>query len=356
LLNLATGLSLLSQAQKGILFGIHWIPGDCHSESARLFMTVHYRRQRCAFTLVELLVVIAIIGILVALLLPAVQAAREAARRTQCTNNLKQIGLAILNYENPHKELPPGGLTPASGGYGHSWWVRILPYVEQNAVYEQFNQEIPNSGWLGFTSSNPNRDLLRNLQFSFMYCPSSSLPKLVLTSPQHSSSNIMSPTYTGVSGATDHATAKNKNPLGGEDGRISLGGAFIVHRGVSLAEFRDGTSNTMMVAETSDFCIDGSGQKVDCRSDCGHGFCMGPGNDGWERAFNMVTVIHRLGEKSYLGLGVPGNCGPNRPIQSAHGGGALAVYADGSVHFLNDSLEVQVQYDLANRDDGHVLR
>src|SRR5690606_12633334 len=137
----------------------------------------------------------------------AVQAAREAARRMQCTNNLKQIGLAVLNYENAHKTLPPGGLVPANGGYGHSWWVRILPYVEQNAVYDKFNQQIPNSGWLGFTNANPNRDLLRNLEFSFMYCPSSSLPKLVLTVPQHSSSNIMSPTYTGVSGATDHVSA-----------------------------------------------------------------------------------------------------------------------------------------------------
>jgi prepilin-type N-terminal cleavage/methylation domain-containing protein/prepilin-type processing-associated H-X9-DG protein len=312
-------------------------------------------RQRRGFTLVELLVVIAIIGILVALLLPAVQAAREAARRTQCVNNLKQIGLAVLNYENAFKELPPGGLTQANGTYGHSWWIRILPYTEQTNVYNQFDQKASNSGWLGFTNPHPNRDPLRNVVFPFMYCPSSSLPKLALTVAEHSKSNVMSPTYTGVSGATDHRTATNKNPTGGADGRISLGGAFIVHRAIPLSEFTDGTTNTMMVAETSDYCIDNTGQKVDCRSDCGHGFCMGPGNDGWERAFNMVTVIHRLGEKSYMGLGVPGNCGPNRPIQSVHGGGANVVYADGSVHFLNDSMAIQLLYDLANRDDGHVV-
>ncbi len=310
-------------------------------------------RARRGFTLVELLVVIAIIGILVALLLPAVQAAREAARRMQCTNNLKQIGLAIHNYENVSKELPPGGLTPKGGSYGHSWWVRILPYVEQGNIYDKFNQQASNTGWLGFTNAHPNRELLRNVQFPFMYCPSSSLPKLVLTGDNHSKSNVMSPTYAGVSGATDHSTAKNKSPTGGADGRVSLGGIFVVNRAVAMGDVIDGTSNTMMVAETSDFCIDGSGNKVDCRSDCGHGFCMGPGNDGWERAFNMVTVIHRLGEKSCLGLGVPGNCGPNRPIQSVHTGGANVVYVDGSVHFLTDSLNVQVQYDLANRDDGH---
>ncbi|HTN75701.1 MAG TPA: DUF1559 domain-containing protein, partial [Pirellulaceae bacterium] len=130
------------------------------------------RRSR-AFTLVELLVVIAIIGVLVALLLPAVQAAREAARRMQCTNNLKQIGLAILNYENTHKSLPPGGLMQKSG-FGHSWWVRILPYVEQNAVYEKFDQNAPDSGWLGFEMPKANRELLCTSYFPFMYCPSSS--------------------------------------------------------------------------------------------------------------------------------------------------------------------------------------
>ena len=89
------------------------------------------RRQKLAFTLVELLVVITIIGILISLLLPAVQAAREAARRLQCQNNLKQIGLAIHNYENANGMFPPGGLSSKAGGYGFSWLVRILPYIEQ---------------------------------------------------------------------------------------------------------------------------------------------------------------------------------------------------------------------------------
>lgn len=90
------------------------------------------RRPGRGFTLVELLVVIAIIGILVALLLPAVQAAREAARRTQCVNNLKQIGLAMHNYQDTHKRLPPG----SAAGWGHTWHAYALPYMEQTPLYE----------------------------------------------------------------------------------------------------------------------------------------------------------------------------------------------------------------------------
>jgi prepilin-type N-terminal cleavage/methylation domain-containing protein len=85
------------------------------------------RRRLAAFTLVELLVVIAIIGVLVALLLPAIQAAREAARRSQCSNNLKQVGLAMLNYESANKHLPPGALM----NEGSAWSIYLLPYLEE---------------------------------------------------------------------------------------------------------------------------------------------------------------------------------------------------------------------------------
>src|ERR687898_633618 len=104
-------------------------------------------RAMRGFTLVELLVVIAIIGILVALLLPAVQAAREAARRSQCVNNLKQIGIAIHNYHDAHKKLPPG--SPLVGPNddpqlpGMTWAGLILPYMEEGAIYDSFNRKSP---------------------------------------------------------------------------------------------------------------------------------------------------------------------------------------------------------------------
>ena len=316
-------------------------------------------RPPSGFTLVELLVVIAIIGILIALLLPAVQAAREAARRAQCTNNLKQIGLALLNYESANKVFPPGGLATGAGGYGHSWWVRILPYIEQTAVYEKFDQtNYRYSGWVGgdnWGGNQYNRDLLRDVFFAFMYCPSSPLPRFVLTNEDHGKANTMSATYTGIAGAIDHPSTRDKGPTGGAYGKISWGGTLVMHEAVAIGDLLDGTSNTMVVGEQSGWCIDGSGNKMDCRSDCWHGFPMGPGNDGWERAFNVTCVIHPINERSGTALGIPGNCGPNRPIQSAHPGGAQILLGDGSARFVSETLDIQTLYDLANKDDGHVL-
>jgi prepilin-type processing-associated H-X9-DG protein/prepilin-type N-terminal cleavage/methylation domain-containing protein len=322
--------------------------------------------QRIAFTLVELLVVITIIGILIALLLPAVQAAREAARRMQCQNNLKQVGLALLNYEAASQTFPPGGLA-LSGGCGTSWWVRIMPYVEGANIADRY--DYGKGGWLGSGTTNTVAiAMLQNQQFPYMYCPSSTLPRKVLSADigqAGQTANLQGTTYAGISGAADGQTT---NIYSAKDvaafqanGWISTGGVLIEHRAVSIAEITDGTSNTIVVGEQSDSLspvVNASSDVPcdtgDCRSDCGHGFPMGPAA-GDNRTFNLTCVLHPINYKSTSGYGVGKNCGPNTPIQSAHPGGANVALADGSVQLLSASLHTGVLLNLATRNDNKVI-
>lgn len=126
------------------------------------------------FTLVELLVVIAIIGILVALLLPAIQAAREAARRAQCQNNLRQLGVAILNYESTKKELPPGGVTEGNLGTpsGAGWSILILPYLEEQALFDKYDFDEPNESHLDIDKDGLINSVVREADVKAFDCPS----------------------------------------------------------------------------------------------------------------------------------------------------------------------------------------
>ncbi len=325
------------------------------------------------FTLVELLVVITIIGILISLLLPAVQAAREAARRLQCSNNLKQIGLALLNYEAARGAFPPGGAPSAKGLFGTSWMIGILPYVEQENVYNQLDftgdsskSTYGSTGWL--SDAFYNRGILQNMQFSFLKCPSSPLPTFAADGSADAFIDgarmpIQGSHYMGISGGglgDDYAAFSRATQQWCADGngRIGTGGVLVRSKAIRIADIYDGTSNTMIVGEQSDWCIDSSGVQRDCRSDCGCGFTIAAGATDagcGDRDFNITCVIHSIGEKSYNAIGVAGNCGPNRPIQSAHSGGATVLLADGSVHFLSNSLNITTLYNLVNRNDQRVV-
>ena len=322
------------------------------------------RRQSLGFTLVELLVVITIIGILVSLLLPAVQAAREAARRTHCSNNLKQLGLALHNYHNNNKNFPSGCRShqQAPGWvWGHSWAVAILPFIEQGSLYEKLDMAGNPSVGLIYTGYNENNGrLVSGNVIPVLACPSSPLPLMGLRGQTVPANGAQSPMYTATTGAIDHSTAVNKSNGGLHNARgiQSRGGVLVPHVFNNFSLVTDGTSNTILLAEQSDFCRDTSNNQIECRSDYWHSFTMGTvpmaytSDDRW---FNTTTVRYPINTKAWNLAGVGETYyGCNRPIQSAHPGGAYALLTDGSVRYLAEGLDLQTLFNLVNRDDGNV--
>jgi prepilin-type N-terminal cleavage/methylation domain-containing protein len=329
-------------------------------------------------TLVEVLVVVAVLALLMALLLPGMQSVRESARRTHCANNLKGMGLALQNFQHAHDEFPIGTSLAPTGtvvsAVGHTWWVRILPMVELVNVYNDFDKEglrappYYSTGYLGYSpppgiANIHNAAVVDGLDFPFAWCPSSPLIKFGAKTPYNPKGRPQT-TYTGVAGSSNHATAhtfvdNDASSSNVVNGRVSYGGFF--PRGVATnpSEFSDGLSTTLSVVEQSDWCRTASGSRADCRSDCGHALTMGTKRPASgkrdDRIFNTTTLRYAINMKDYHAGGVSGNCGPNRPMQSAHIGGAMALLADGSVHFLNELLDLQTLYNLADRDDGNTV-
>lgn len=338
----------------------------------RYLFPKHSRRDRqSGFTLVELLVVIAIIGILIGMLLPAVQQVREAARRTQCANNMRQSTLALLNHESAHSEFP-GGNFYVNGNWGHSFWVAMLPFVEQANLNNGYDL---NAG--GFLDSrNPNQAWLEGKELPFLICPSSALPVFPVDyngrpddefeGDRNGEATAMMACYTGISGSDQNVPDEDRNTYR-SGSTVSDTGVLLrmtpqsdapwTNRNVTFGEISDGSSNTMILGEQSDWMLNANGVQVDVRSDGNHGFTMGtsPWQSG-RRLFNLTVVVHPINEKNILSaFGSAGNIGVNRPIQSAHPGGANVSLCDGSIHFLPDSTDLIGLKNLADRDDGNVV-
>ena len=235
-------------------------------------------RERAAFTLVELLVVIAIIGMLVALLLPAVQAAREAARRMKCTNILKQYGLAISNYLDTHKAFPIGNTSNNSANNGPrcSWQFRVLPYLDQAPLYNAANLALPDISDLPISGgpfdpvAQANGQTFSDVLLPYANCPSNDFPRdcpaksatgdvldphVAVTTYLGSmgSQNIVSGTaacqpYTSFVSPWDPAPYMKDRAIGASASEVS--GIFGLHcNGIRIAEITDGTSNTLLVGE-----------------------------------------------------------------------------------------------------------
>jgi prepilin-type N-terminal cleavage/methylation domain-containing protein len=329
------------------------------------------RKVRQGFTLVELLVVIAIIGILVALLLPAIQAAREAARRTQCVNNLKQIVLAHQNYHDTYKVLSMAAAGTSNGSWGLAWWASVLPFAEQATGYDRLTFVGSHPGWTYTGSGLANGQEFANMNIPFMVCPSTPLATMV--NAGQNNFEINRPSYTGILGATNGNGFVNKS---GEQrqccdccssiiaqGLISAGGPLSPLESRSFASITDGTSNTMIISECSDFVLDSAGVNKNQTVNSVHGWMMGTpttqkitaATNNYARVFNSTTIRYPPNSVSVAMQGCGANDGPNNGIYSAHPGGVQGALVDGSVRFINQNIDMLTLRLLASRADGMQL-
>ena len=348
--------------------------------------TIQKFRGRSGFTLVELLVVIAIIGVLISMLLPAVQKVREAANRSQCQNNLKQIGIALLNHHDAEKKFPWGEYhRPGASGHGLSWRAWLLPYVDQGAKYNQDVASMLSTGSQGWSSTDQkiwDRFVVKSYR-----CPSSPTPELIVYTwatsyPDWLSANgepmaVQNVSYVGIGGATNAAFTgtgftETRERYSSAAGIFNAGGILLLNESVRIKQIADGTSNAMVVGEQSNFfnlangsTIMGGGQP--------HGLHFGsvrdqrlmalPNNSSsFDRVFSLTSLRYQLnmnsgwpaggGSGDCGGTGVCDNAGSNRPLNSAHPGGVNVLFCDGSVRFLGDSTPLNTLAAIATRDDG----
>jgi prepilin-type N-terminal cleavage/methylation domain-containing protein len=300
------------------------------------------RDGRRGFTLVELLVVIAIIGVLVALLLPAVQAARESARRSQCLNNLKQMGLGLHNHHDTFKYFPTGGTIPWANmpfkhdfldasvtGYGPGWAVQILPFMEQGPLYDK-----------AVAASN-GADAIRIQPVDYYFCPTR---RAATTSSAQAGRALM-----------DYASATPADSPGswdqfwyGETWSIPQNAPYrglIVRSGFrrksNAASATDGLSNVLAISEK---WLNRNNYSVgDWHDDCGWG-------DGWDPDIVRYTGFRPIKDATSSPYGWEGY-----QFGSAHPAGIMSLLGDGSVRMIGFQVDATVFNNLGNCSDGSVI-
>ena len=293
---------------------------------------------RAAFTLIELLVVIAIIAVLIGLLLPAVQKAREAAARTQCANNLKQIGLAMHAYHGVYGYFPPGFTSQAattngdSLGPGWGWAAHLLPYVEQNPLHRQIN--------ITRDIADPVNAGPRVVPLTVYRCPSDSPPSLTFTAVADGAAPIVPvafANYVGVGGIYEVTGNPDVNT-----------GVLLRNSKYRVTDITDGSTNTLLVTERQS-----RRSPMTTWAGAVTGSVNPPVNPAYDDEGPATLCLTNLGEPA------DGRTPNNRldhveDSSSRHPGGINAVFGDGSVRFVRDSISPFTWSALGTRSGGEV--
>jgi len=286
---------------------------------------------RSAFTLIELLVVIAIIAILIALLVPAVQKVREAANRTECAHNLKQIALALHSYHDEKKVLPPGFTTANTMGFH----VYILPYLEETTLANKFNMN-------ALYTANLAQGLVKVPNYM---CPTSNEFHTLYGPGEWSGGQITFTThYYGVAGpkGTNPATGLPYDFIATTQGDISLHGVLGKDSKIHLTDITDGTSNTLAVGELS--WKEANSYRI---------WIRGTFNTAADDLTSCKNVANAMTSTKYNGS----NNFNNVSFGSQHsGGGANFALADGSVRFISPGINLGVLLSAASRNGGEMVK
>lgn len=319
---------------------------------------------RSAFTLIELLVVIAIIAVLIALLLPAVQQARESARRSQCKNNLKQFGLALHNYHDIHGMFPIGGTGDRDNPPRVSWQVRVLPYLDQSALYNQIDMSGETAS--AVTGTLPDGKIIREVELAVTRCPSDPNNKVRDGYAQTNYSGSMGSQWSTSDASNgpncdpynQYALKNSQNAPNAVYGRtlvkatlsgmISRNGATI-----RLSDVKDGASNTIQVGEVLPVCLAAS------RGSWCYATAIGNAEGMTLTPINDMTTCQDLGPNrriTYPDCTAHNAWNFSFGFRSHHAGGTHVLLVDGAVRFLSENIDHAGTYQsLGGRSDGRTI-
>lgn len=339
--------------------------------------------KKRGFTLVELLVVIAIIGILIGMLLPAVQQVREAARRTQCLNNIRQLSLACHSYASAFGHFPPGcnwnegssdlqrNESVLPGGERMAWTVFLLPFIEQENLQDTFKSATADWSTDYWLATLPSGEPCASAVIPFLLCPSDASPfgdlndsytQLQVQSLGALGTKFGKSNYVAIAGAGDEFQTSNMATFNDSANRFYWG-VFGKNSKTSFGDLAgDGTTNIIAIGERATRTDEQSGKTNSLRSGQGAVWVgVGTANahypirNGAGSVSKDWSVFGHLASDNVVNWSINGNDTPRAVASSFHSGGANIALADGSARFVNENLNINTFGTLVRMQDGQVV-